>query len=48
VIHPTLRKEEAREKVRQFINERLGEFLEVMSDNITDVQTREPAPSPAS
>src|SRR5215471_13818290 len=34
----TLRKEEAREKVRQFINERLGEFLEVMADNILGIR----------
>ena len=34
----TLRKEEAREKVRQFVNERLGEFLEVMADNILGIR----------
>jgi len=34
----TLRKEEAREKVRQFITERLGEFLEAMADNVTGIK----------
>jgi hypothetical protein len=30
----TLRKEEARELVRQYVNERLPQFLDAMSDNI--------------
>jgi hypothetical protein len=34
----TLRKEEAREKVREFITERLGEFLEAMADNVTGIK----------
>src|SRR5215471_8818444 len=34
----TLRKAEARELVRQFINERLGEFLEAMADNIVGIR----------
>ena len=34
----TLRKEEAREKVRQFITERLGEFLEAMADNVLGIR----------
>src|SRR5262249_7760737 len=34
----TLAKAEAREKVRQFINERLGEFLEAMADNVLGIR----------
>ena len=34
----TLAKAEAREKVRQFITERLGEFLEAMADNVTGIR----------
>src|SRR5262245_37484183 len=34
----TLRKEEAREKVRQFINEHLGEFLDAMADSVTGIR----------
>ena len=34
----TLAKAEAREKVRQFINERLGKFLEAMADNVLGIR----------
>ena len=34
----TLAKAEAREKVRQFITERLGEFLEAMADNVVGLK----------
>ena len=34
----TLRKEEAREKVRQFITEHIGEFLEAMADSILGIR----------
>jgi hypothetical protein len=34
----TLRKKEARERVRCFITERLGEFLEAMVDNVTGIK----------
>src|SRR5215813_11431971 len=34
----TLAKAEARDKVRQFINERLGEFLEAMADNVLGIR----------
>src|SRR5215831_1286151 len=34
----TLAKAEAREKVRQFIPERLGDFLEAMADNIVGIR----------
>src|SRR5215469_12195503 len=34
----TLAKAEAREKVRQFITERLGEFLEAMADNVVGLR----------
>src|SRR5262250_2977349 len=34
----TLAKAEAREKVRQFITERLGEFLEAMADNVIGIR----------
>src|SRR5215472_9991790 len=34
----TLRKEEARELVRQYFTERLPQFLDAMSDNITGIR----------
>ena len=34
----TLRKEEARELVRQYVTERLPQFLDAMSDNITGIR----------
>jgi hypothetical protein len=34
----TLCKEEARELVRQYVNERLPQFLDAMSDNITGIR----------
>jgi hypothetical protein len=34
----TLAKSEARERVRQFITERLGEFLEAMADNVVGIR----------
>src|SRR5262245_6313083 len=34
----TLRKEEARELVRQYVTERLPQFLDAMSDNITGIK----------
>src|SRR5215472_3749205 len=41
----TLRKEEARELVRRYVTERLGQYLDVMSANITgirDLMMRDP------
>ena len=34
----TLRKEEARELVRRYVTERLGQYLDAMSDNITSIR----------
>jgi len=34
----TLRKEEARELVRRYVTERLGQYLDAMSDNITGIR----------
>ena len=33
----TLRKEEARELVRRYVTERLGQYLDAMSDNIVGI-----------
>jgi len=34
----TLAKAEAREKVRQYVTERLGEFLDAMADNVLGIR----------